>query len=221
MSVTLQTMLETAIAYVQTLIQTYGASGVFAATLIEEIVAPIPSALVPLAAGFSLLTPDILITEALFRAALLVALPVMFGIAIGSSVVYSIAHFGGKPVIDRYGKLLGTSWNEIEQMRTKFTGGRVDEAVLFGLRLVPVIPGVAISAVAGVIRYPFKVFLGITLIASFLRAYILALIGWQVGELYMESLHTIEKYESYVLIALALIAGYTLARWVYKKYYRP
>lgn len=214
-------MLETAIAYVQTLIQTYGAPGVFAATLIEEIVAPIPSALVPLAAGFSLLTPDILITEAVFRAALFVALPVMLGIGIGSSVVYSIAHFGGKPVIDRFGMLLGTSWGEIEQMSTKFTGSRTDEAVLFGLRLVPVIPGVAISAVAGVIRYPFKVFLTITLIASFLRALILALIGWQVGELYMESLHTIEKYESYILIPLALIAGYTLAQWLFKKYYRP
>ena len=44
-------MIESSITYIQEIIATYGAWGVFVATLIEEVVAPIPSALVPLAAG--------------------------------------------------------------------------------------------------------------------------------------------------------------------------
>lgn len=200
-------MIESAVAYVENLVIEYGVLGVFVGTLIEEIIAPIPSALVPLAAGFSLIGEGATTSEAVITALLLIAPAVALGLGIGSAIVYAIAYFGGKPVIDRYGKLLGTSWEDIERLQTKLTGGRADEAVLFGLRLVPLVPGVAISGMCGIVRYPFKRFLVITIAGSYVRAFLLGLVGWRAGELYAEHLSSIEQYESTIItVTLGLIA---------------
>lgn len=205
-------MIESAIAYVQAVIIEHGVLGVLFATLIEEIIAPIPSALVPLAAGFALIEGGIPTGQAVIASLLLVAPAVAVGIGIGSAIVYGIAYYGGKPVIDRYGKWLGTSWRDIERVQERLTGGKADEAILFGLRLVPVLPGVAISALCGAIRYPLRRFMLVTVAGSYLRAFVLGLIGWQTGELYVENLGLIDQYEHTILIvALALVA--LLALW--------
>lgn len=204
-------MIEQAVAYVQELVVEYGVPGVLFATLVEEIVAPIPSALVPLAAGFSLIASDSSTMGAIIKSLVLVAPAVAIGIGIGSAIVYWIAYVGGKPAIDRYGKLLGTNWRDIERVQARLTGGRADEAILFGLRLVPLLPGVAISAMCGAIRYPFRPFLIVTIAGSYLRAFVLGLIGWQTGELYVENLNVIDQYEgTIIIVTLALIALFAL-----------
>ncbi len=80
-------MIEQLIVYIQSLIAGYGAWGVFAATMIEEAVSPIPSPIIPLAAGFFLLSIDLSFAEALLRSAYVIALPVSIGVSIGSSAV--------------------------------------------------------------------------------------------------------------------------------------
>ena len=202
-------MIESTIAYIQTLIATYGAWGVLLATLIEEIVAPIPSALVPLAAGFFLLPADHALAMVALEAIVLVALPVTIGITIGSSIVYWIAYAGGKPIVDRFGRFVGLSWSGVEAIERKMTKGRRDEVTLFALRLIPVIPGVALSAFCGAVRYPFTRFAVITFIASGIRAYILALLGWQAGELYTRYIDAVSEYEDTILllVLLAILAA--------------
>lgn len=212
-------MIEQAIAYVESLIQQYGALGVFAGTLIEEIVAPIPSALVPLAGGFALIAPDVPVLEAATRSLLVVALPVACGIAIGSSLVYAIAHFGGKPVVDRYSGLLGLTWADVERMQARFTRGRGDELALLGLRLLPVVPGVAISGFCGAVRYPYPRFLAITLLGSFIRAFALGLVGWQAGELYLRYLDTIDRFEHLILGGLFVLVLAAIA-WHFARRHR-
>lgn len=195
-------MIESTITYIQTLIAAHGAWGVFLATIIEEAVAPIPSALVPLASGFFLLPADHTFIQAAFEALFIVAIPVTFGITIGSSVVYGIAYVGGKPIVDRFGKYVGLSWKAIESIEARMTKGRRDEVTLFALRLVPVIPGVALSGFCGALRYSFIRFATITFIASGIRAYALAILGWQAGELYTRYIDTVSTYEDWILTGL-------------------
>ena len=198
-------MIQQAIIYIESLISVYGVWGVVIATFIEEIIAPIPSALVPIAAGFFLVPSDALLAEAMVRVLFMVALPIAIGVSVGSMIVYGIAYTGGKPVIDRFGSWFGLKWESIERMQRYFSGGRKDEVMLVLLRLLPIIPGVGISGCAGVIRYPFGTFVIATFIGVYIRSILLGLLGWQAGELYQEYFETIDRIEGQLLIAFLVV----------------
>ncbi|MBP9732662.1 MAG: VTT domain-containing protein [Candidatus Magasanikbacteria bacterium] len=211
-------MLDQLIVYIQSLIATYGAWGVFLATMIEEIIAPIPSPIVPLAAGFFLITPEITsLAHVLVKILFVIAIPVTAGITIGSSGVYAIGFFGGKPVLDRTKKWLGFGWEDVQKVEARLRKGKKDEWVLFFLRMIPIIPGVAISGLFGIIRYPFYKFITITILGAFLRAFILGIIGWKVGEVYGAFAHTVEKSEDYILFVVLGIAVIWTIYYVVKK----
>ncbi len=208
-------MIEQAVIYLKALIVQYGAWGVFAATIIEEIVAPIPSPFIPLSAGFLMFPPPMPFYEVLLQSALRIALPVAVGVGIGSAVVYAIGFFGGKILIERWKKFLGFSWRDVERAEMRLTSGRGDEAVLFLMRIVPVIPGVAISGVCGIVRYPFRNFIIITFIGSFVRALLLSLLGWKVGEVYMKYADALSHIEKYILlVAIIAVVGYGIKVFV-------
>jgi len=197
-------MIEQGILYIQSVIAEYGAWGVFLAVMVEEFFAPIPSALVPLAAGFFLLPPDAGLAVIGLEALFLVAIPVAIGISIASAVFYGIAYYGGKPVIERTRRYTGLSWREIERIEAKMTRGKRDEITLFALRFIPVVPGFALSGFCGIVRYPFDKFLAITFLGSGLRAFFLALAGWQAGEFYIRYLEVIDRFEKQIFLALLL-----------------
>jgi len=216
-------MIEKFIVYIQLIISEYGAWGVFFATLIEEIIAPIPSPLVPLAAGFFFLPANISFTEIAFNTAIIIAFPVALGISIGSVLVYSIGFFGGKPVIEKSKKLTGINWRDIEKTETRLTRGKGDEITLFILRILPIVPGVAISGFCGIVRYPIKKFIIITYFGAFVRAFLLGIIGWQVGELYINYANIITNFEKYIffsilfLLIIFLFISFILKKSSYRK----
>jgi len=198
-------MLEGVITYIQSVVYNYGALGVFWATIIEEIIAPIPSPIIPLMAGFFLLPATMSLSEVLLRGIFVVALPISLGISIGSTVVYLLGFFGGKPAIEKSKKFTGINWQEVSKIEEKIARGTRDEIVLFVLRLMPIVPGVAISGFCGVIRYPYQKFLIITLLGSFARAFILGIIGWQVGELYVNLADLISRFEKVILLGVVFL----------------
>jgi membrane protein DedA with SNARE-associated domain len=210
-------MIENFIVYIQSIISAYGAWGVFVATLLEEIIAPIPSPIVSLSAGFFLLTDNTTLIEAVLKAALIIALPVSIGITLGSTLVYALGFFGGKPIIEKTKKWTGINWHDIEKTETRLTQGKGDEITLFILRMLPIIPGVAISGFCGVVRYPFQKFILITSLGAFIRAWLLGLIGWQVGELYATYADVISKFEKYILYSLILILLLVLVSYYINK----
>lgn len=197
-------MIEQIINYIQVIIAKYGALGIFFATIIEEVVAPIPSPLVPLAGGFFLLPPTLSWGEALIMVIPLVAIPVAVGLTLGSTLVYFVGYFGGKPIIDHWGKWLGTNWTEIKKAEEKLAKRKGDELILFALRLLPLAPGVALSAFCGIIRYKFITFIVTTFLGSMVRASMLALIGWQVGEVYYTYAEALSNVEGYLFIGIVL-----------------
>jgi membrane protein DedA with SNARE-associated domain len=213
-------MIEHLVTYMQLIISEYGAWGVFVATLIEEIIAPVPSPIVPLAGGFFLLSAGLSFAEVVVRSVLLIALPVSIGISLGSAVVYALGFFGGKPVIEKSGKWTGIKWRDIEEAEARLSRGRRDEITLFTLRILPIVPGVAISGLCGAVRYPFKKFITITYLGAFVRAFVLGILGWQVGEVYATYADMISKYEKYILLGVVLIVLLVLGYYVVKRYTR-
>ncbi len=211
-------MLESLIIYIQNIIVTYGAWGVFVATIIEEFVAPIPSPLIPLSAGFFLLPDDYTFSLAVVASLTQIALPVSIGVSLGSSVVYAFGYFGGKPAIDYIGRWIGLHWESVERTQARMRQGRTDEVVLFILRLLPIVPGVGISGFCGLIRYPYPTFLVITGIGSFLRAFCLGLVGWQVGEVYATYATAISRFEKYIFLSLLLLGMITVVIYSVRRF---
>jgi len=194
----------------EALIANYGILAVIAGVAIETVVVPIPSPLILMAAGFLLITAE-KFSQAFLHS---FGISLVAGIAqtIGSYIVYGVAFFGGKPLIDRYEKLHGVSWKEIETFRSKFERGRREELTLFLLRAIPVMPLSVISGVCGIIKMDFKKFTLATFLGTIPRNMFLSLLGWQLAGAYGSLALWINHAETVLTICLAvLIAGYVLA----------
>lgn len=196
------------IEFIENTLLPLGAVGLFGAAFLEEVVAPIPSALVMLTAGFVFLNGPFslsLVGTLLFS----VVLPVTIGVTLGSIVIYYIFFYGGKPFIERFGKWFGFSWHDVEKAQKKLDADYRDELIIFGLRVVPIVPNVAIGALCGIVRYPFKKYVIATFFGSAIRAIILGILGWEVGNLYIEYAEQIHHYENiFTIIAAVLVLVY-------------
>lgn len=163
-----------------TWIQSLGPIGVFLGVMIETLIAPIPSPIIMMGAGF-LLTQNLPFHLQMIVIVVDIMLVGAFASTIGSFFGYGIAYFGGYPIIERYGKYLGTSIEEIEYMRKQFDKSSRDEVYLFTARAVPIIPLSVVSIAAGAIRMDIKQFTIVTFLGTLPRCLILGIAGWLVG----------------------------------------
>jgi membrane protein DedA with SNARE-associated domain len=211
-------MIQTFIHYIQNILIPFGAIGVFAASILEEIIAPIPSAFVLTAAGFFLI-PNHAWTFAAMRDLLfIIAIPGALGVTIGSLLVYGISYWVGKPVLERWGKFLSISWHEVEKLERRFEKGYSDEITLFVVRAIPIIPSAIISAFCGLVRLPLKEYILFSFLGTIVRAFVLGAIGWQVGALYAQFAKLINQAEKGILVIVGiLILTFTVYRNIRKK----
>ncbi|MFX1475051.1 MAG: DedA family protein [Promethearchaeota archaeon] len=184
-------------------VQNLGPIGVFAGVMIETLIAPIPSPVIMMAAGF-LLTQG----HPLHIQLLIIAVDVMLVGAIASTIGsffgYGIAYAGGYPVIERYGKYLGTSIEEVEYMRQRFEKSSRDEVFLFVARAVPIIPLSVVSIVAGAIRMDWKHFAIVTFLGTLPRCLVLGISGWLVGAAFSQLGEMVDFLETLTLLLLIL-----------------
>ncbi|MEA3406608.1 MAG: VTT domain-containing protein [Chloroflexota bacterium] len=189
---------------------------IFLGGLIEQVIVPLPSPLIAMAGGFLLIDQSLPTLQALQEVFLKVSLPYTAAATLGLGIVYFIAYFGGKPLIDRFEGWLGFSWRNIEQLQTKFRGNWWDGILLVALRAIPVIPISLVSGVAGAIRFPVFRFYLLSTIGVLIRSFLLGLIGWQTGEAYQAMAEGIEQVEDYVTVGLVILIA-ALLFWGYRR----
>lgn len=204
---------------VSPLIQEYGAWGVFLVSFVEEIIVPIPSSFILLAAGFFLLPVTATLSEVMVQSIWLVVIPGSLGLTLGSLVVYSVAYLGGESVIKSWGKWFGVSWTDVEKMQAKFTNSHWDEIIIFGLRTVPIVPHVLLSLACGLVRYPIRAFFLTALFGTMIRAFLMSILGWYLGEAYVSYSENISVIGNWFLWVL----GVSIVSWIifhiYRKYH--
>lgn len=196
-------MVEALVHFLQTSILPFGAIGVFLASVIEEVIAPIPSALVMTMSGFLFVTGPVSFSSILaliFK----VALPAALGVTLGSYVIYFAAKWGGKYIIEKWGKYLGLYWSDVEKLKSKLSGTKRDEWLIGIARIVPFVPSVAISAFCGILEMNIAKYFMITFIGVFLRGLVLGIIGWQAGNVYEKYAEKISSLEDWFLISTIL-----------------
>jgi membrane protein DedA with SNARE-associated domain len=142
-----------------------------------------------------------------FWAFVTMALAGTLGYLVGSIVGWWIGRRGGRPFVERHGRLLHLGPERLERAERWFD--RHDRwAVLLG-RITPVVRSF-VSIPAGVFGMPFWPYVWLTAIGSAIWAFALAGIGYAFGSNYERFHHAFDL----VLVAgAALLALYLVFRW--------
>jgi len=191
------------------MVKTHGSLSMFIGGIVEQIIVPIPSPIITMSGGAFLVTRNIPLFQAIWEIIVNVSLPYSIGAVIGTSMVFLIAYFGGRPLIDRFGKYIGIKWSLIEKIKSDFQKTITDELFILIAVTIPVVPVSLISAFCGGFRIKPVKFYPIMFLALILRSIILGLIGFQMGEAFTGLAHGLDKIESVLtIIGAILILGY-------------
>jgi membrane protein DedA with SNARE-associated domain len=138
---------------------------------IESACIPLPSEIIMPFSGYLVFRGDF----ELFRTGLAGA----FGCVVGSVPAYYLGLYGGRPLVEKYGKYVLISHRDLDLADRWFE--RYGDWAIFFSRLLPVVR-TFISFPAGVARMNFTRFVSYTFIGSFPWCLGLAYIGMKLGE---------------------------------------
>jgi membrane protein DedA with SNARE-associated domain len=131
------------------------------------------------------------------------------GCVIGSAIAYWVGFFGGRPLLERYGRYVLISHRDLAIADRWFE--RHGEIAIFFSRLLPVVR-TFISLPAGIARMNFGRFLLYTALGSFPWSLALVFAGKELGDNW-EQVRTILSKFDYLILALAVAA---IAYYVYR-----
>jgi len=132
------------------------------------------------------------------------------GNLVGSVIAYFVGIYGGRPLIEKYGKYILISSHDLNQAEIWFKKyGNI--SVLFS-RMLPVIR-TFISFPAGVARMPFRKFCLYTLLGSLPWAVLLTYIGIITGENWKDIEVYFRKFDWLIVILAISLIGW----WLYSK----
>jgi membrane protein DedA with SNARE-associated domain len=196
-----------------------GYVGVAVAVALETIVAPIPSEVILPMAGWkvsqSALDPSVL--EPLTGLAWNIPLAVAFatvGSVIGAMVGYGIGAWGGRPLLNRYGRYVGIGAEDLDRADRWFE--RWGSWAVFLGRMVPLVR-TFVSYPAGISRMPIGRFLLFSTLGSLPWNAALIVAGFVVGENYPQISAAMKPFE-YVIYAVVIgLVLLLLARWWWGK----
>ena len=135
----------------------------------------------------------------------LVALAGAVGCVVGSWVAYAVGAWGGRPLIERYGKYLLISRSDLDLADRWFQ--RHGDITIFVGRLLPVIR-TFIAFPAGVARMPLWRFTLYSFVGSFIWCLALAWIGMKLGQHWDTLGVWFHRFDAVIvgLFAIALVA---------------
>jgi membrane protein DedA with SNARE-associated domain len=198
--------------------QVYDAVGYLGVALwvaIESIIIPIPSELVLPFAGFLVGTGQAI--EPLTGqpwSYWLVVLAGTIGATVGALVAYGIGAWGGRPVIERWGRYLGITSADLDRAEGFFA--RHGEAASFFGRMIPVIRSL-VSFAAGVGRMPLGRFTLFSFLGSLPFTAALVFAGVQLGANW-ESIGAALKQFEYAIVAVLVVV---VVAWIWLRIIRP
>lgn len=193
-------------SWIVAVISATGYLGIVFLMAVESAGIPLPSEIIMPFAGYLV---------SLGKVSLLgVATAGAIGCNIGSTVAYYVAAWGGRPVLERYGKYVLITHKELERTDRFFS--RYGSATVFFGRLLPVVR-TFIAFPAGLARMPMVKFQIYTFLGSWPWCFALAYVGYLLGARW-DSDPTMRKlfhdFDAVVaLVALAAVAWFVWSRW--------
>lgn len=175
-----------------------GYIGIMVALMIEVIPSEIPLAY----AGYL-----VSIEEIHFVGAVLAG---TFGGTMAHLFIYWIGRYGGRPVLEKYGRYILISKHHIDKSEEWFQ--RYGSGVVFTARFIPVVRH-AISIPAGIAKMPLGKFTILTVLAVIPWSVLFIYLGMLLGNRWEEINELASPYVKPIIItAIALSAGYFIVK---------
>ena len=196
-----------------------GYVGVALAVALETIVAPIPSEVILPMAGWkvSQSAADPAIVEPLtglpWNIPLAVALATV-GSLIGALVGYAIGIWGGRPLLNRYGRYVGIGADDLDRADRWFE--RWGSWAVFLGRMVPLVR-TFVSYPAGISRMPLGRFILFSTLGSLPWNAALIGAGYVVGENYPQIEAALRPYELVIYVVVIGLLALLVGRWLLGK----
>jgi len=190
-------MLEQIVAVLATwimgVISSLGYSGIALLMAIESACIPLPSEIIMPFSGFLVFKGEMTLWGVAFAGAI--------GCVVGSIPAYYLGMYGGRPLVEKYGKWVLISAKDLNWADKAFT--KHGEIIIFIGRLLPAVR-TFIAFPAGVARMNMTKFISYTFAGSLIWCYLLALAGFKAGENW-ESLKVYFHQFHYVIAGAGLI----------------
>ena len=168
--------LHTGVSFIEPYIQQYGLYAIFVIIYLESLGAPLPGESALVASSLLAIRGDLAIADLFFA--------VWTAAVLGDSTGYAIGHFGGRPLLRRYGWLVKLTPERLEQLEELFR--RRGPFIVFGARFVVVLRQLN-GLVAGSVGMPWHSFFLANLLGAALWAAV-----WSFGPYYFGGLfHTL------------------------------
>jgi membrane protein DedA with SNARE-associated domain len=179
------------------LITEYGYPAVFAAAFLEVIFPPIPSEVVFPLVGFSVHSRGLGLENAIGMATV-----GALGSTAGAIFIYIVSLKIGRAAIMRFGRRVRVSELEIEKAERWFA--KYGSAAVFTGRMIPGIREI-ISIPAGISRMNFAKFVAYTFAGSLVWCTILTLIGYYLGEAWIE--FSEQASSAFAIVSIIVVVG--------------
>jgi membrane protein DedA with SNARE-associated domain len=184
----------------------FGYAAVVALVLVEDFGVPVPG-------------ETVLILAAVYAGAgrlnvVLVALLGFLGAVLGDNIGFALGHFGGRPLVERYGRYIFLTPERVERATDFFKrhGGKIIIVARFieGLRQ-------ANGIIAGLSGLHWARFLAFNAIGAALWVAVWVTIGYASGSNINSVYDTATKYSTYLAIAAGLLALLFIARHIVRR----
>ncbi len=194
--------------FIQHLIQfiiAQGAFGVFIASIIEEIVVPIPSTIIQTGAGFLLLADQSITADSVLFLIGHIALPAAVGATLGSLVIYGLVYWGEKPFVHRFGGYFFLTQEKLDRAKEYVLRHKSMIWIFCFVRFIPILPSVFVAGTAGLIRLPLRIYLVTTFIGMFIRGLYLGFAGWFTGSAFSMASSQKSPFEMFIWFGLGVV----------------
>lgn len=198
-------MLENLTTFARDAVTTAGYPGILVAMVAENLFPPIPSEVVLPLAGYEVSQGNL--------AFLATVLAATAGSLIGALILYAVGRYGGRPVVDRWGRVLRVTQGDVDRAERWFVRWG-DWIVLFS-RLVPLMRSV-VSVPAGLMRMSVLRFTVLTTLGSLLWNFLLIGAGYQLGARWEEISALIARWSN-VMLVIAVLSLVAAAVWLWRR----
>jgi len=172
----------------------------FLGSIVEEIISPIPSPLIMTTVGSSLAARGGFVWPLIIGSIFLATV----GKVIGYSVIYVLADRIEDFVMKRFGKKIGVSHEQIENVGKMFSRTWRDDVFVFLVRFLPIMPSAPITVTAGVLKLPLARFMTASFLGTMMRNIMYLAVGYVGVEAFTGIISGYENTKLYLQIALGL-----------------
>ena len=197
--------------FLGSLYERFGYIGVVIAMTIESCAIPLPSELILPFAGWSVsrgLIEPLTSSPWTYWGAVLAG---VLGNTLGSLASYAIGAYGGRPLVERYGKYVLISAHDLELAERYFA--RFGEVTVFFSRMLPIVR-TFISVPAGIARMPLWRFTLFSILGAVPWVMLLVWGGMQLGDHWLELKQSLKGLDYLVAAAILAVVGVFVWRHV-------